>query len=182
MLYKIMYMKNILIIAIGILLILGSPSIKAQNGKGLFISAAGELPVLSLNGSNIVSQQYNIGFGYTFPKNIELLISIASGTLAENSKTSGFAYNTTSFGLGASYLYPISPDYKLGVELLGAYGEPNVVNTNLDFAIIQSGIKVQSKDFLFCVLGVRYRSFLQNNNNSLELYYGIGMRVGLKKK
>lgn len=175
-------MKNIITIAIVILLILASSSLKAQDGTGPFISATGELPVINLNGSNIVSQQYNIGFGYAFPKKIELLINIASGTLAENSKTFGFAYNTTSFGLGASYLYPISPDYKLGVEFLGAYGGPNVVNTNYDFALIQSGIRVQSKDFLFCVLGVRYRSFLQYNNNSLELYYGIGMRVGLKKK
>lgn len=170
------------IILIVIILFVASPSIKAQDNSGLFISASGELPAINLNSSNNVSQQYNFGFGYALPKNVELFFNISAGVLATNSATSGCAYNTSSFGLGVNYLYPINSNYKLGLEFLGAYGEPNVVNTKYEFMLYQGGIKVQSKDLLFAILGVRYRSFLHNNNNSLELFYGIGMRVGLKKK
>lgn len=170
------------ILIIVLLIVVASPTLKAQDNQGLFISTYGELPSINLNRSNIIFQQYNIGIGYAFPKNIELLLNVGAGVLSENSKSTGFAYNTTSFGLGVNYLYPISPNYKLGVELLGAIGGPNDVGTNYDFTVYQGGIKVQSKDLLYVILGVRYRSFTSYNNNSLELFYGIGMRVGVKKK
>ncbi|MDA3879744.1 MAG: hypothetical protein PF436_05085 [Prolixibacteraceae bacterium] len=157
-------------------------SLKAQDDIGLFISTSGELPTIDLNGSNTISQQYNFGFGYAFPKNIELYLNIGSGVLADNSEISGFAYNTTSLGVGVNYLYPITTDYKLGVELLGAFGEPNTTGTNYNFVLYQGGIKVQSSNLIFCTLGVRYRSFSSYDINSTELFYGIGMRLGVKKK
>ena len=164
------------------LLLIVVSSLNAQDNTGFFISTSGELPTINLNGGNTISQQYNFGFGYAFPKNIELCLNIGSGVLADNSEAKGFAYNTTSFGIGASYLYSLTQSYKLGIELLGAFGEPNTVGTNYNFIVYQAGVKVQSNDLLFCTLGARYRTFSSYDENSVELFYGIGMRLGMKKR
>ena len=161
----------------------------AQNKSELFGSFAGELPTINLNSSDIVSQKFDLALGYAYHKNAELFVYVGNGVLGQRSESESFVCEISNFGIGANFLYPIGSDLKLGIEASGSYGMSDVYDDiNYDHWIYQGGIKVQSANSslggidVFAILGVRNRSFFHYSINSLELFYGIGMRFGVKKK
>jgi len=164
--------------------------IKAQNHSKLFIAINGELPSIDLSESNLLAQQFNFNLGYYFPQNVELFMNMGLGIFGKSIGEFDFISENTIFGLGANYLYPISPIYKLGIELMTAYGYSGIMDDiNYDHAIYQGCIKAQSTKKLleivdvYGLIGIRYRSFYHySSNNGFELFSGIGMRFGLFEK
>lgn len=164
--------------------------ILAQNSSEFFISGSGELPTFNLNGTDIISQQYNFSFGYTFPKNAELFLNMGVGMFGKDSEDLSFVSQSNSFGVGVNLLFPVLSRIELGVELLAAYGYSDIADDiNYDHAIYQAGIKLQPFSVgneigrIYLIMGVRYRSFFDYASmNSLELYSGMGMRFGFFKK
>jgi hypothetical protein len=165
-------------------------NIKAQDHSELFVATNGELPSIKLSNSNILAQQYNFILGYSFPKNVELFMNMGLGMFGKNNGELSFISENTILGVGANYLHPVNSDYKLGFELMAAYGYSGIMdNINYDHTIYQGCIKAQTTE-PFCnminfygLVGVRYRSFYHYSSYSgLELYSGIGMRFGLFKK
>ena len=157
-------------------------TLNAQSKDKLFLSFSGELPTINLSGNNFISQQSNFSFGYTLPNNFELLLNIGAGVFGENSETKKYIYENTNLGIGADYLFPINDRYKLGFEVASSLAWTITNDIDNDHIIYQGGIKLQESNSLFGILGVRYRSFIDNPNNSLELFYGIGIRMDFKKK
>jgi len=183
-------MKKHQVVLLIALLSLGVQHIKAQNHSELFVATNGELPSMKLSKSNILAQQYNFILGYSFPQNVELFLNMGLGMFGKSADEFSFISENTILGLGANYLHPINAEYKLGIELMAAYGYSGIMDDiNYDHAIYQGCIKAQTTE-KFCnminfygLVGVRYRSFYHYSSYSgLELYSGIGMRFGLFKK
>lgn len=181
--------KKILLVGILPLMLL-SYLFAQDDSSQLFMTMSGELPSYDLNHSNILAQQYNLGFGYKLPKDVELFLNIGNGLFGIQSDDLNFVCDNTTCGVGFSYLYRINTVFKLGLECQVAYGFADVVN-NVDYsnAICQAGIKAQSanSDYgiidVYGVLGVRQRNFFDfSTYNSWELYYTIGMRFAFWTK
>jgi len=183
-------MKKHQVVLLIALLSLCIQHIKAQNHSELFVATNGELPSVKLSNSDILAQQYNFILGYYFPKNVELFMNVGLGMLGKSTDEFSFISENTILGVGANYLHPVNSKYKLGIELMAAYGYSGIMNNiNYDHAIYQACIKAQTTEPLcnminfYGLVGVRYRSFYHYSSYSgLELYSGIGMRFGLFKK
>jgi len=160
-----------------ILLFFLSPSINAQ-----YCSFSGEVPTLNLNGSKIVSQQFNAEYGFFLPKNIQLFFNNGVGVLGSSLLTSVYTVKTSVDGLGVSYLHPIDSIVKIGIELQVAYGSSST--NSYDFMLYEGGfistLSLGNKCFLSMTCGIRNRSFLYSNNNSLELFVGTGWMIKRK--